>query len=50
MLSYGMAISGYKKGVQWEGALAVLQEMLRRQLQLDEVNRIDVISACAKGL
>ena len=50
VISCGAAVSGCEKGLSWETALGLLQEMPRRILQPDFINCIAAISAREKGL
>ena len=49
VVSYSAAISTCEKGKQWEGALALLQEMVRKELTPNVVSYSSAISACEKG-
>ena len=48
-MSYNKRISTCAKGKQWEGAPAMLQEMVRQGLTPDVVSYNAAISACEKG-
>ena len=49
VISCSAPISACKKGVQWETALGLLQEMPRRSLQLVLVSCNGLINACETG-
>ena len=48
-MSYNAAISACEKGKQWEGALALLQEMICKELMPSAVSYNAAMSACEKG-
>ena len=50
VVSYSAAMSACEKGMQWEEALGLLQEMVHQFLMPDVVSFSATISACAKGL